>query len=114
MEIAVPPQKDTAMSTTWNSAMLRSMSTTRVPRPTLFAASPAAAAATRWAYSAKVHSPHVSSSLRQRTATSSAQASTVRTNACGIVWPSTSDWISALVAMSGSPCSSGVGAHPRS
>ncbi len=47
MDTAVPPQKYVAMSSTWNSAMLRSMSTTRVPGPTPRSARPAAAAATR-------------------------------------------------------------------
>ncbi len=102
------------MSSTWNSAMLRSMSTTRVPRPTPRALSPPAAAATRWAYSLKVHSPQESSSFRHRSATWSPSSPEVFTNMDGIVWPSTTAWISALVAIAGSPSVAWRRtAHPR-
>ena len=80
------------MSTTWNSGMLRIITTMRLPRPTPSVPRPVAILATRSPYSAKVISPQPSPSFHRR-ATRSPWAATVPTNAVGTVRPSTVAWI---------------------
>ncbi len=96
MEMGVAPQNEAARSSTWNSGMLRTMSTTRSPGARPSARKPAAAHATRWAYSPKVHERHATPSC-QRRASSEPWAATVSKKADGMVLPAVTSSISWLL-----------------
>ena len=92
-----------AASNQWKSGRLRIMSRTRWPGCTPCACRPAAARATRSAYSEAVHSSHAPgvSPRMARSITRSGWASTVSRKRDGAVWPATVAWISSAGTQTG-------------